>query len=387
MSVLVLALVVGQAVGGAPAEPTDTSSAAVFGRRADDPEAEDEEHRPIDPGTKGTNDQLIEDLAETTGEVTLPELVDEILADVVAEIAARPASWVSPLAIRTVQLGANVEPGYGRRLVAALVTSLHAGTDVRVVECLECQATRTEIVDGRWVMRRGLASSAEAKRVAASIGAKTYLDLSFGFEPEADLVQVDVSIVRASDAVVLWSDSFRADSTTPMLLRSSFAPQRRKDRLRDLEMLLEGRPLYGYAASAGFMLLPYDDPVEGDISGATAGFRLYERFGEDRQVMFGLDMMGFLNTERLAGGAFSAGMWWVFPRPDLVHPELRIGGKAGAFVAGSAGNAALFQLGAEVLLRYRFGLYGYLLFMTKSELEPGRFLGGLGFSAGMSFNW
>lgn len=387
--VATLAVSVGQVSPGFEVEPVVTSSASPR-RRADDPEAEDREHRPLDPEERtrqGTNERLIEDLAAAHGEISLPELLDEILADVVAEIAERPAQWVSPLAVRTVRLGANVEPGFGRRIVAALVTSIHAGTDVRVVECLECQLTRTEVVDGRWVVRRGLTTNAESRRVAAQIGAKSFLDLSFGFEPETDQVQLDVQIVRAEDAVVLWSDTFRADSTTPMLMRSSFAPQRRKDRLRDLEMLLEGRPMYGYAANAGFMLLPYDDPVAGDIGGATAGFRLYERFGEDRQVMFGLDMMGFLNTERLAGGLFSAGMWWVFPRPDLVNPELRLGAKAGAFVAGSAGNAAVFQLGAEVLLRYRFGLYGYLLFMTESELEPGRFLGGLGFSAGMSFNW
>lgn len=377
-----LAVAQGDAEG---VEGTDTSTADL--RRTDDPEAEDREHRPVEVTEPGTNERLVADIAAAHGEVTLPELLDEILADVVAEIAERPAKWVSPLAVRNVRLGANVEPGFGRRIVAALVTSIHAGTDVRVVECLECQATRTEVVDGQWIVRRGLTTTAEARKVAARIGAKAFIDLSFGLDPDSDMVQLDVQIVRADDAVVLWADTFRADSTTPMLMRSSFAPQRRKDRLRDLEMLLEGRPLYGYGASGGFMLLPYDDPVAGDIGGATVGFRLYERFGEDRQILFGLDMMGFLNTERLAGGLFSAGMWWVFPRPDLVHPELRLGSKAGAFVAGSAGNAAVFQLGAEVLLRYRFGLYAYLLFMTESELEPGRFLGGLGFSTGMSFNW
>ena len=72
-----------------------------------------------------------------------------------------------------------------------------------------------------------------------------------------------------------------------------------------------------------------------------------------------------------------------------MNPELRIGAKAGAFIAGTEGNAAVFQLGAEVLLRYRFGLYGYVLFMTKSPYSGGNGenLGGVGMSAGMSFNW
>jgi len=134
------------------------------------------------------------------------------------------------------------------------------------------------------------------------------------------------------------------------------------------------------------MLIPYDDIVDGDITGASAGFRVYERFGTDRRVMFGLDVVGFLNTERLAGAFLSGGAWWVPIPPDFIFPELRLGAKAGAFIAGSEGNAAAFQLGAEVLLRYRFGLYLYALFMTNSEFDGGT-LGGVGFSTGLSFNW
>ncbi len=197
---------------------------------------------------------------------------------------------------------------------------------------------------------------------------------------------MDFQLIRVKDAEIVWADSFRADESTPSLMRSSEAPTRRKDRLRDLEMLLEGRPYYGIHASAGFMLIPYNDPNAGDITGATAGFRVYERFGVERRVMFGLDLMGFLNTTRLAGGIISAGAWWIPFRPDLVNPELRIGAKGGAFIAGSQGNAAMFQLGAEVLLRYRFGLYLYALFMTKSTYVDNE-LGGVGMSTGLSFNW
>jgi len=386
MSSVVLAFLVAQAI----VAQSETSTATASGRRDLDPVAEDEEHRPIDTdgAEPGTNEALIRDIAAANGVVAYQEVLDEIMADVVAEIAERPAKWVSPLAIRTVRLGPNVQPGQGSRLIASMVTSIHAGSDVRMVECLECQNTRSEVRDGHWIVRRGITSRDEAKAVAAKIGAKAFMDLELEIDvANNNLIELKVMLVRADDGVMLWADTFRSDSTTPMLMRSSFAPQRRKDRLRDLEMLLEGRPYFGYAASAGFMLIPYEDPVGGDIGGATAGFRLYERLGADRQVLFGIDAMGFLNTTRLTGGIFSAGMWWVFPRPDLINPEFRLGAKAGAFVAGSAGNAAMFQLGAEVLLRYRFGVYGYLLFMTTSELVPGQNLGGLGAAVGMSFNW
>jgi hypothetical protein len=356
-----------------------------------EPVAEPELDRPDDgrpprPGSsQGANERLAEDIASTRGEVHLSELVDEVLADVVAEIGRIPTRWGSPLAIRSVRVGANVEPAYARKLEAALVSQIHAGTGVRVVECLECRVARTQVVGGSWTITRGLVDADDARRVAARIGARAFLDASFGFSPETGVVELDFKVVRAADGVVLWADTFRADETTPMLLRSSSAPQRRKDRLRDLESLLEGRPYYGMAVQAGFMLLPYDDPVDGDITGATAGFRVYERFGVDRRVLFGLDLAGFINTSRLAGGVISAGAWWVVFRPDLVHPELRLGGKAGAFLAGSEGNAAVFQLGGELLLRYRFGLYAYALFMTTSQFN-GRDLGGLGFALGLSFN-
>ena len=341
---------------------------------------------PIGVESPGPNEQLISDLNATRGEITLGELVDEILADVMAELAIRSPKKLSPMAIRQISLGKNIAPGFAKRLKAALVAQLQAATRIVVIDCLECEATRTKIVDGQWVFTRGLTSTAELREIGERIGAKSFLDVDFAFDPESSALEIHFQVIAAEDSRVLWADTFRADETTPMLLRSSESPIRRKERLRDLEMLLEGRPYYGIAASAGFMLLPYDDPAEGDITGASAGFRIYERFGEERRWMYGLDMMGFLNTERLAGAVMSAGLWWIPVRPDLVNPELRVGAKAGAFIAGSEGNAAVFQLGGELLLRYRFGLYVYALFMTKSPFN-GNELGGLGFNTGLSWNW
>lgn len=359
------------------------------GAPREDEEEDDELRAPVHVPPKGTNERLIEEINAATGEVSLSELVDEILADVVAEIDARPKKTLSPMAIRQIALGANVAPSYGRKLESAIIAQLHAGTDVRVVQCIECEATTTRLVGDQWVITRGVVSTDEMKRAAERLGVKSFMDVSFGFDPETGVLEMEFRVIRAKDAYVIWSDSFRADETTPLIARSSEGPMRRKDRLRDLEMLLEGRPFYGYVATAGFMILPHNDPVDGDITGATAGYRIYERFGIDRRVMFGLDLTGFLNTSRLAGAVIAAGSWWIPLRPDLINPELRLGAKAGAFIAGSAGNAAVFQLGAEILLRYRFGLYGYVLFMTKSEFPPDSSteLGGVGMSTGMSFNW
>ena len=154
-----------------------------------------------------------------------------------------------------------MRPGFRPKLESKLVAAIHAGTDIDVVECIECKATRTRIEGGKWVITRGLVTTKEMRDAANRIGAKAFLDVSFAFDPEAHEVEMGFTVVRARDAQVVWSDTFTANETTPMLLRSSEAPMKRKDRLRDLEMLLEGRPFYGYMASAGFMLIPYDDPI------------------------------------------------------------------------------------------------------------------------------
>jgi hypothetical protein len=382
----------GAQAGGeeAPAkEPEPPKKKKTRGRDTGKDEPEEDIFKPIHINEQGDNERLIQDINATTGEVTLPQVIDEILADVIAELDTRPARALSPMAIRQVKLADNIKPSYSQKLQSLIIAQIHAGTRIRMVECVECETTRTKIENDQWIVERGITTTGQLRAIGEKLGVKTFMDVSFGFDPETGVLEMDFRVIRASDSFVIWSDSFRADETTPMLLRSSEGPIKRKDRLRDLEMLLEGRPYYGYVATAGFMIVPHNDPVNGDIYGATAGYRIYERFGTDRRVMFGLDLTGFLNTSRLAGAIVSAGSWWIPFRPDFINPEFRLGVKAGAFIAGTAGNAAVFQLGGEVLLRYRFGLYLYVLFMTRSEFPPNTntFLGGVGGATGMSFNW
>ena len=337
----------------------------------------------------GRNERFVEALNRTRGEIGLDELIDEILADVMAVLDRMSSRRLSPLAIRQVALGANVNPAFARRLRAKVSAQLHAGTRIKLIRCLECEATRSRVEDGHWIITHGLVSNEDLRQVGARIGAAAFMDVAFGFDPELGVVEMSFEVIRARDAKVLWAETLRADETTAMLYRASDEPLKREDRLRDLQMLLEGRPFFGIVATTGIMLLPYDDPVDGDIFGATAGLRVHERFGTERRLLFGLDLQGFFNPSRIAGGLLSAGLWWIPLRPDLTTPEFRVGGKAGTFLAGSEGNAAIFQLGAELLLRYRFGVYAYALLMTESTFN-GFTLGGadkFGVASGVSVNW
>lgn len=339
------------------------------------------------------NERLVELLQDTTGEVDLSELLDEIFADVVAELAQFNPRTIGPLAIRQVVVGSNLHPDLANQLKHRLTTQLRAGAQVEVLRCLACEATRTQVVDDQLVITHGIVNATQLREVGRELGARTFLDVRLGIDTERMVIELDFELFRAEDAEVIWADSFRADETTPMLLRASEAAQTREERLDDLRALLEGRPFFGWAAHAGVMLIPYNDPTVGDIFAATVGLRLFERFGTDRRVIFGLDMMGVLNFELLAGGLVSAGAWWVPIQPDLVNPELRVGGKAGALIVGNTGNTTVFQLGAELLLRYRFGLYAYATYTSAADFTPNnggasaKLGDGLGTSVGLSFNW
>lgn len=335
---------------------------------------------------------LAELLRETTGEVDLSEVLDEVLADAVARVETFNLREVSPLALRQVSVGSNIRPGFASEIRSRVWTLLRSGTEIRIIRCLECEATRSRVVGDQLLVTRGITSTEALRRTGERLGVRAFLDVRFGFQPEEGLLELDVLLFRSKDGEILWSETYRADDSTPMLMRSSDAPQTREGRLEDLEALLEGRPVFGYAATAGIMLMPYDDPVDGDIFGATAGFRLFERFGADRKVLFGIDLMGFVNFELLSGAVVSAAAWWVPLPPDLVSPELRVGGKAGAFIAGTEGNTTVLQLGAELLLRYRFGLYAYATYVLDAAYagpngNAQAKLGGLGTSVGLSFNW
>lgn len=338
------------------------------------------------------NDRLVELLRDTTGSVDLAEVVDEVLADAVAELDRFAVREVSPLSIRQVVVGSNLKPAFARELRHRITTLLRAGTRLKVVRCLECEATRSRVVGDQLVVTRGIVSTTQLRAVGQQLGVEAFVDVRFGFDPARSTIEFDFQLFRARDGEVLWAETYRADESTPMLMRASEAPQTREERLEDLQTLLEGRPMFGYAATAGVMLMPYNDPLEGDIFGATAGLRLFERFGTDRRIIFGLDVMGFVNFEILSGALVSAAGWWLPLEPDLVSPELRVGAKAGAFIAGNQGNTTVFQLGAELLLRYRFGLYAYATYVLEASYpgpmnnEQGK-LGGLGTSAGLSFNW
>lgn len=348
--------------------------------------------RPLSERSRAPGEALAELLQDTRGTIELSELLDEVLADVAATLERFPTRRVSPTAVRQVVVGSNVQSSFGAVLRNRVTAMLQRGTGWKVVRCLACEATRSRVVGDQLVVTRGLTSQAALRKTGLDLGVRTFLDIRFGFDPDRAILELDFQLFRAEDGEVLWAETYRADETTPMLMRASDAAQTREARLEDLNALLEGRPLFGYAATAGVMLMPYNDPIDGDIFGATAGFRLFERFGTDRRVIFGLDVMGFVNFETLSGALVSAAGWWVPLEPDLVNPELRVGGKAGAFIAGTEGNTTVFQLGAELLLRYRFGIYAYATYVLEAAY-PGPnnndqgMLGGLGTSVGLSFNW
>src|SRR5262249_14437966 len=199
----------------------------------------------------------------------------------------------------------------------------------------DCRALRPRIEGGGWVVWLGVTPQADLRRVAEDIGARTFIDIDLDYTPAPPQTQVVLSarVFRASDARVLYATAIRADETTAAVLRTGKKPISREDQLAELERKLEAKPFYGIQAAIGMMWIPFDEPVQGTISGAAMGGSAYERFGVDRRHMYGIEVKGFLNPNRLIAGMLSAFYGYQVTEPDLNKPEIDLSWAAGAFIA------------------------------------------------------
>lgn len=313
------------------------------------------------------------------------EMVDEVVADVhdFAHIDA-----VSPVAVRRVGLTPNLSAEFGAFVEATLVTSLAANTDLTLKQCAACESLRSRVEDGQWVVSLGLTRQEDLRREARRLGVKAFLDAKFSWFPGANVVALNVQIVRAEDGAIMWAETYRSDATNAAILRSGDRVISRAEREKELERLLEARPYYGHMLYVGGSFIPYDGP-EGGIGGAALGYRLWEKFGVDRRWMFGIGAEGFLNfspTNPLLGSFVGASISHeIFP-PDLNAPTFRVGGTAAGFITGQEGNSVAFQADFDMVLQFRLG-FGVSAMYFLPVSFAGADLGGFGAKARASFNW
>ena len=315
------------------------------------------------------------------------QLVEEMVDEVVADVSKLNHRVVSPAAVRSVGLTPNLSKSFGEFVEATLVSALANKSDVALKVCAACQSLRSRIEDGDWVVSLGLTRHEDLQREAARLGVKSFLDAKFSYFPGSNIVALNVRFISAEDGRIFWTETYRSDATTAAILRSGDRVVSRAEREKELERLLEARPYYGHILYVGGAHIPYDGP-SGGITGASLGYRLYEKFGNDKRWMFGIGAEGFakFGDQPLLGAFVGAQLAYEILPPNLKRPTYRAGLTAAGFFAGQEGNSFAVSTDFDVTLQFRLGAGVSLMYFLPVEFA-GADLGGFGYKARASFNW
>ena len=345
------------------------------------------------PPRVATPTQMQQLVQRSNSSVDFFELVDDMLDEVARQVSLLDPNLLSPMAIRMVRLSANLRPEFARTLEARLTARLVQSTPVKVNICAECEALRSRVENGAWVVTLGAVKQEDLRRLGESTGIKTFMDLDFTYSADTGVIWMEATAFRASDGGVVWSDAYRSDGTMAVLLREGKRIPTREERAAELEQKLAGRPNYGYALSMGIAQLGYSAPT-GDVMGAQVSFRLQERFGENQRALFGLSA-GILTTgppsstkkpQALNSILFGAYFSYDLSRPNLNQPELWVYGEAGGMFSGNEGNTFYAESGVDVHLKFRLSLMAGLMYVLPT-LYSNYDLGGVGFRLRVALNW
>ena len=323
--------------------------------------------------------------------ISFYELVDEILDEITYQLGKQDAMALSPLAIRMVRLSPDLRPEFAATLEARLLARLGGATNIRTVVCIECTAMRSRVENGQWLVTLGAVRTEDLQRIGRTQGIKTFVDLGFTYSPGSNQIWVEAVAFRASDGGIVWSDAYRSDATTAMLLRSGRRIPSRAERLDELEHKLQGRPYYGYTVAVGLARIGYNGPT-GDIQGPLMTIRIHERFGAEQAQLFGLSVGIFFTGVPEAGknvlNSLMSGAYYSvnLSEPSLNGPELWYYGELGGMFSGNQGNTFYGESGIDLHLKWRFSMAAGLQYVMPTHFAD-HDLGGVGYRLRLALNW
>ncbi len=233
-------------------------------------------------------------IENSQSQIPIYQIVEEMTDEVTADMRELNTKVISPLAFRRIGLSPNLSSEFGQFIEATLLSSIATETDIAVKRCTACHTMRSHIDGDDWVVTMGLVDQAALAHEAKRIGVKNFLNVHFAYFPQANVVVMELEVMRASDGAILWTETYRSDATTAAILRSGDRIMTREQAVAELDRKLEARPYYGYMAYMGASYIPYDVPG-GGITGAAGGIRLYEMLGEERRWRYGIGAEGFAN--------------------------------------------------------------------------------------------
>ncbi len=313
------------------------------------------------------------------------ELCDEMLDEIAHQLAKQDPALLSPLAVRTVRVSPNIRPEFARTLEARLVARIANATNIKLSTCVECGAMRSRVEDGQWVVTLGAVRQDDLRRIGESQGIKAFADLGFTFNHHANVIWMEASVFRASDGGMVWTDAYRSDGTTAVLLRTGRRIPSRAERAEELDLKLRGKPDYGYMVSFGMAQLGYDGPT-GNIAGGMATLRLHERFGEGQSRLFGLSAGVFTSISLLNSILLGAYYSQRMSKPNLNQPELWAYGEAGGMFSGNQGNTFYVEGGLDLHLKWRLSLVTGVMYVVPTHFANYD-LGGAGYRLRIAMNW
>ena len=329
-------------------------------------------------------------LVNPGGTVDANDALDEMLDEFAADIARMGAARVSPILLERVRVSDNMNPEFAAILEARLVAAVYRAANVAMVRCFECYATRGEVQDGQWVVRRGVTQKEDLQRLAEKYDAQMLLNATLTLSTAPNSLALDVEMVRANDATIAFAEGYRVHPYTAMLYRTADRTQTREAKLKDLEDRVNARPQWKYSLLAGMAWVPVSDHPDGSFGAASVAGRFTEAFGETRAWRAGVTVGGLFNPSRMAGLTLAATMLGRLTDDNIYKAQCFIGGSVGALVTGKEDNSPFLGPQAECTLTHRFTLQAsvhYLIPFTV-ERETGSYkVGGLVPQAGVSFVW
>jgi len=279
-------------------------------------------------------------LAPNASLIDANDVLDEMLDELAADVARLGPARIGPILLERVRLSDNLSPDFAPVLEARLAASVARATEVALVRCAECWATRGRLENGAWVVSRGVNRKEEMSAVARKYAARTLLTVALTLLDEPSTLAMDVELVRADDSSIAFAEQYRMNPDTALLYRGVDRTQSRFSRLKELQDRIDQRPRFSHAVDMGVMALS----SSGSLSwGAVGRYALTEQFGENGAGEAGIEAGGYVNTSTFSAGLFGAVVRMRLGAANVFASDVRLVAHAGGVL--TAGATSLYAGG------------------------------------------
>jgi len=312
------------------------------------------------------------------------DVLDEMLDQLAADVARLGPARVGPILLERVRLSDNLNPDFATVLEARLAAAVARATEVALVRCAECWATRGRLESGAWVVSRGVNRKEEMTAVAQKYAARTLLTVALTLLDEPSTLAMDVELVRADDSSIAFAEQYRMNPETALLYRGVDRTQSRASRLKELQDRIDQRPRFNQTLDLGVMGLQTGGSV---AWGAVGRYALTEQFGDDGVGEAGIEAGGYANTAIFSAGLFGGVVRLRVSPSQLFASDVRLVAHGGGVL--TPGATSLYG-GAGIRWKpaVRVSVFGMIDYIVPFQVrKDGPKYGELSPQFGVGFTW